>query len=150
MRIYKNGNKPQSNLTASPDKYPQGYFKDKSCKWCGNTFMPQAPSHLYCSQKCADRAHADKYLKRAYALSLEEYEKLLEQHDHKCAICGSTGFTIHPNGPLLVVDHDHKTGKVRGMLCHNCNRALGLFQDNIDALKQAIRYLEGATTIRKE
>jgi len=49
----------------------------------------------------------------------------------------------------LVVDHDHKTGDIRGMLCHNCNRALGLFKDSVVNLKSAIEYLEGATTIPK-
>ena len=47
----------------------------------------------------------------------------------------------------LVVDHCHATGKVRGLLCHNCNRALGLLKDKISVLKNAIQYLEGATTI---
>jgi hypothetical protein len=50
----------------------------------------------------------------------------------------------------FVVDHCHATGKVRGLLCHNCNRALGLMQDNIENIKRAADYLEGATTIRKE
>lgn len=42
----------------------------------------------------------------------------------------------------LVVDHDHTTGKVRGLLCHNCNRALGLLQDNKSYLQSAINYLK--------
>lgn len=55
----------------------------------------------------------------------------------------------HHSG-ILVVDHDHKTGNVRGLLCHNCNRALGLMQDDVSILSHSIKYLEGATTIRKE
>lgn len=47
----------------------------------------------------------------------------------------------------LALDHDHKTGAVRGLLCHNCNRALGLFQDSISNLENAIDYLKRATTI---
>ena len=47
----------------------------------------------------------------------------------------------------LVVDHCHATGTVRGLLCHNCNRALGLLHDNTEVLLNAIKYLEGATTI---
>lgn len=50
----------------------------------------------------------------------------------------------------LVVDHCHSSGVVRGLLCHNCNRALGLLKDSTRNLESAIRYLEGAETIRKE
>lgn len=50
---------------------------------------------------------------------------------------------------LLVVDHDHNTGVVRGLLCHNCNRALGLLQDNPETLEVAIAYLKSVTTIPK-
>ena len=49
----------------------------------------------------------------------------------------------------LVVDHCHKNGQVRGLLCHNCNRALGLLGDDIGSIKNCIEYLEGATTSRK-
>lgn len=47
----------------------------------------------------------------------------------------------------LVVDHCHSSGEVRGLLCHNCNRALGLFKDSRENLLNAVEYLEGATTI---
>ena len=49
----------------------------------------------------------------------------------------------------LVVDHDHKTGAVRGLLCHNCNRALGLLQDSKENLMNCLSYLERVTTIPK-
>jgi hypothetical protein len=47
----------------------------------------------------------------------------------------------------IVVDHCHTTGAIRGLLCHNCNRALGLLKDDINVIKNAINYLESATTI---
>lgn len=49
----------------------------------------------------------------------------------------------------LVVDHDHKRGIVRGLLCHNCNRALGLFQDKSEIICRAFSYLQSVTTIPK-
>ena len=145
-------NKPQSEMTANPTKYPQGYFKDKPCKMCGKNFSPSAPSHLHCSQECADRSLSNRYLIRTYRITLGEYEDMLEEQGHRCKICNSEGFVMDPDRhkAKLAVDHCHDTGVVRGLLCHNCNRALGLFQDSKEALLSAVKYLEGATTIRKE
>jgi hypothetical protein len=56
-----------------------------------------------------------------------------------CAICGAK-----PKGKRLAMDHDHKTGKIRGLLCMQCNTALGKFRDDTKLLKKAIRYLEKA------
>jgi hypothetical protein len=130
-------------MTANPSKYPQGYFKEKECKWCGSLFKPQAPSHLYCSQDCKDNGWSNNYLSRAYSISHKDYENLEEKQEGKCAICGSEGFIINKYGfKKIVVDHDHETGKVRGLLCHNCNRGLGLFQDSSDFLRKAANYLD--------
>ena len=59
-------------------------------------------------------------------------------------ICSSNGFLIGNNGHTehLAVDHDHETGQVRDLLCHNCNRALGLFQDSIETVEAALNYLK--------
>ncbi len=73
-------------------------------------------------------------LKHQYGLTLEEYQTLLENQDNKCAICSR-------NSVKLCVDHDHKTGKTRGLLCHACNRAIGLLKENIDILENAIKYV---------
>lgn len=140
--MYASGNKPQSEMTANPTKYPQKYFKEKECKWCKKLFKPQAPSHLYCSQDCKDSAWSDGYLKRNYDTSQIEYQRLEKEQGGKCKICGGDGFLMREHHfKRLVVDHDHKTGRVRGLLCHNCNRGLGLFKDSPDFLKNAIEYL---------
>lgn len=74
------------------------------------------------------------------------------QHD-RCYLCGSEGFLIGNNAHTekLAVDHDHETGRVRKLLCHNCNRALGLMKDDPELLRRAATYIEkhkeGATTI---
>ncbi len=148
--MYVNKNNPQSEMTATPDKYPQGYFKEKKCRSCTEVFKPQAPSHLYCSQECTDIGFSEAYLQRNYKISVEDYKNMLVKQNKLCAICLTVGFKLDPKTKsLLVVDHCHKTGKVRGMLCHNCNRALGLLGDDKDRLKRAVDYLEGATTILK-
>ena len=149
--MYISGNKPQDKMTATPKKYPQGHFNKKPCKVCEKEFEPKAPSHLTCSQKCADRSHMDRYLQRNYSITSEDYYALLGEQDCKCKICNGEGFTMAKHHKLkLVVDHCHNTGQVRGLLCHNCNRALGLFKDSAKSLSRAINYLEGATTISKE
>ena len=142
-RTYK-----QIDMTANPNKYPQKNFKDKPCRWCAKVFSPIAPSHLFCSDYCKDRSYANGYYHSAYGLTIDEIEELIEQQNHLCAICNEEGFKMHQGvWTKLCIDHDHITGKVRGALCHNCNRALGLFKDDKQRLLSAISYLEGATTI---
>lgn len=78
-------------------------------------------------------------LKIKYSLNIAEYEKMLAAQGGVCAICGG----VNENGSRLSVDHDHKTGKVRGLLCSKCNSGIGFFRDSISALVSAIRYLTG-------
>lgn len=82
-------------------------------------------------------------LKKNYGLSLEEYDAILTAQGGACAICGTQRNENHHTGRLmpLTVDHCHKTGKVRGLLCGACNRGLGDFRDNPDNLRKAIDYL---------
>ena len=143
-------NKSKGEQTASPDKYPQGYFRDKNCKKCGKLFTPNSPSELYCCDECKDYGITEAYYKRVYGITIEDYLDLAEKQNFVCAICGKENFAMGRNhSGALVVDHDHETGKVRGLLCHNCNRALGLFHDNVETLKKAQEYIEGVTTIPK-
>lgn len=80
------------------------------------------------------------WLKTEYGLSLQGYNDILKSQNHKCAICGTDEVDAFKG--LLFVDHDHETGKVRGLLCHHCNTALGKFKDSTEILKQAIAYVE--------
>ena len=82
----------------------------------------------------------NSHLMRKYGMTTCDVEAVLAFQDHKCAICG----TEEPGGKhdVFHVDHCHTTGEVRGMLCYNCNSMLGLSKDNIETLKESIRYLE--------
>lgn len=75
-----------------------------------------------------------------YGLTTESYNELLHAQQLCCAICG-TQQSGHTNTEKLSVDHDHDTGKVRGLLCHRCNRGLGHFSDDPALLEAAIHYL---------
>ncbi len=79
------------------------------------------------------------HLKRHYGMTLDEYQKLFDEQEGCCAICG----THHSNVPhkQLMVDHCHKTGKVRQLLCDLCNTALGKFKDEPKLLEKAAAYL---------
>ena len=71
--------------------------------------------------------------KRRYGLSDQQYQEMVNTTPH-CPICGSE--------EPLVIDHDHSTSEVRGLICDSCNLGLGKFKDNIESLKNAITYLE--------
>lgn len=79
-----------------------------------------------------------------YGLTEPEYNSLLDACDNKCTICGNAESSKTNNGLIkaLCIDHCHSTGQVRGLLCDNCNRGLGLFKDSIESLKAAVNYLE--------
>lgn len=132
----------QDNMTANPSKYPQGYFKIKPCKRCKKDFQPVAPSHLFCSTECTQQAHANRYYKKQYNTTYDVVDDLHKTQKGVCAICGDKGFSMaKKSSNQIVVDHDHLTGKVRGLLCHNCNRGLGLFKDSAERLQKAMAYL---------
>lgn len=141
--MFKYSNRAKNFRTVRKESYPE-----KLCKECDLLFIPVSSNHMYCSDTCADRGHSRRHLRKLYDISLEQYEEM--KLDPYCRICGSEGFVISRNGTAkLAIDHDHLTGTVRGLLCHNCNRALGLLKDDVKTLEKAIEYLKGATTSRK-
>jgi hypothetical protein len=84
-----------------------------------------------------------KHIKCRYKLSKEEFYQLYYKQDGRCAISGEPISIEKVQGiRQAVVDHCHKTGKIRGLLCQNCNRALGKFKDSPDLLRKAAEYIE--------
>jgi hypothetical protein len=74
---------------------------------------------------------------------LEEAQAILATADNRCRICGGPPTGNHKR---LVLDHDHVTGRFRGVLCGWCNNGLGMFRDSPELLMAAVRYLEGETS----
>jgi Recombination endonuclease VII len=72
--------------------------------------------------------------KRRYGLTTEQYEAMLVFQDGKCALCGT--------GKPVDIDHDHASGRVRGLLCRSCNVGLGQLGDTVEGLERAIAYLK--------
>lgn len=111
----------------NPEKYIEGYKKRNS-------------------RLKGQKQNKNTYLQRNYGLNLEEFTDLLNKQNGKCWICGLNEITVdNKNKPrTLCVDHCHKTGKVRGLLCNLCNRGLGYFKDNTNNLEKAIEYLKNS------
>ena len=82
----------------------------------------------------------ESFLKNKYGITTKEYNKILKKQGGVCAICRNK-----PNGKNLSVDHNHDTGKVRGLLCHYCNSTLGHSKENILILQKCIEYLKKKT-----
>ena len=76
--------------------------------------------------------------KNKYGITKEEYYNLFNLQKNKCLICGCE----FNDNTIGVVDHDHKTGIVRGILCKKCNTLLGMANDNVEVLENAIKYLK--------
>jgi hypothetical protein len=90
------------------------------------------------SIKKRKKKYMKKYnIKHNYGILLEEFKFYLEKQENKCAICSHT-FTPEDK---ICIDHDHATGKVRGLLCFKCNVLLGMAVDNSKTLMNAIKYL---------
>jgi len=110
-------------------------------KSCGCQQYPKGKlSHNYKHGRSQTKEYdLELHMKRAYGLDFKDYEKMLESQNGVCAICSSPP----PNNrkTRLAIDHCHKTGKVRGLLCDKCNRSIGLLKDDVSVLKSAIKYL---------
>lgn len=86
------------------------------------------------------QAYREYFLKARYGITQQQYDDLLASQNGKCAICETDEFVGPGRRPHI--DHDHKTGKIRGLVCVHCNVTLGMARDNPGWLEMAITYLE--------
>lgn len=133
----------------------------KQCRGCKET-KPFAEfysrkgntdGHQYQCKKCQSLRLASKYkenprhyrersYKRLYGLTISEVETKLKEQHSCCAICSKDiSLDTYDRKKTLVVDHDHYTGKVRGLLCHSCNVGIGNLKDDINIVEKALAYL---------
>jgi hypothetical protein len=116
------------------DFYRRGGKPIINCKSCRESGLAR---QNYESKRAKD------FFKK-YGITYSEYGEMLSAQNNQCAICGSTnpkGRWSYSGDRAFCVDHDHATGKVRGLLCNTCNQGLGNFFDNIENLERAIVYL---------
>jgi hypothetical protein len=93
---------------------------------------------------CTEFRKYKAFMKKRYGITWEDYQSLLEKQEHKCAICSASDAQSERTSGRLFIDHCHKTGKVRGLLCSKCNHALGQFNDDEELLLNAISYLRSS------
>jgi hypothetical protein len=83
--------------------------------------------------------HRARWLRLNFNMTVDDYMDMFEKQDGKCLICGIDKNILNKN---FAIDHDHTTGKVRGLLCHNCNVSIGLMKDSPFLLHKAAEYLD--------
>lgn len=84
------------------------------------------------------RVWLNSYYRRHFGITIEEYERLLSEQNSRCGICETEKCAT---GKSFAVDHDHTTGRVRGLLCKKCNLALGFLEDDTSRMQRAINYM---------
>lgn len=123
----------------------------RACASCGEllpieSFQKTKDFSEYRRKVCTSCYTLGKTLKE-FGLSLDEYNQMLESQKNVCAICGCAETrTRYGKALRLCIDHDNQTGKVRGLLCSNCNVAIGLLQHDPALISEALSYLEKSLT----
>jgi len=164
FRVVRNRSTFCSRKCANPQnaqvrafKRPTLFGEVEGCLECGRLVTGRHKSARYCSPACVKRFHQRKQrekhqrrnhktphaaranaVQREYGLSWDQYLAMVAAQGGRCSICSE-----HPSGrrSSLHVDHCHKTGRVRGLLCSKCNAGIGMFGDDARLLSAAIRYL---------
>jgi len=122
----KQGDKKSKN-------YPIG--TKSHCKACLSVYRKA----FYSTPEGKKKGIEKSWKTKGINFTVEQYQELLKKQNGVCAICGAEK---NKNNTSLCVDHDHKTGKIRGLLCHLCNTAIGKFNDDILMLEKAIEYIK--------
>jgi nitrate/TMAO reductase-like tetraheme cytochrome c subunit len=129
MKICRSCNQERDLSLFSKDKNKKDGLRS-NCKICCSK-----------SHKNYRKNNKDKLLKHKYNISLNFYDNLFIQQNNRCAIC-SNAFSNEKHNYKAHIDHDHTTGKVRGLLCNDCNSGIGFLKENITILSNAIKYIE--------
>jgi hypothetical protein len=156
--IQRNRNRPGPYCKICCASYKQTRYVPNTpnhaatCKQCGGPITPRRSNRpvLFCSKQCRQSWHnwkpgaaerrREATRRSAHGVSGEEYARRLADQDGKCRLCGTP--EAESRHGVLDVDHCHTSGRIRGLLCHRCNWALGLLGDDPALLRCAAEYLE--------
>ena len=120
---------------------PLTEFHKRKNRACGYTSQCKSCRKKYTTKRTKN--YMRNYdLKKSYGITLDDYNSMLSKQNGCCFICETHVDDINTGRKKnLCVDHCHKTNEVRGLLCDNCNRGIGLLRDSKELLKRAIKYL---------
>jgi len=119
--------------------YKNKTYEDNLTGACKECIKQQTSKYYHSNPRIAKNSE----LKRKFGITLDQYNQMLVDQEYKCACCG----TLNPQGKgIFHVDHCHKTGVIRGLLCHLCNTGIGKLGDDLPGLLKAVRYLEKSAT----
>lgn len=107
--------------------------------WCRDCRRVSTRERWLRDPELMRKLHRERQVKHRYGITQDEYLRLFEKQQGRCAICGGT--EPRCNGARLCVDHDHATGKVRGLLCTPCNLAAGYLADSAERAELLAAYL---------
>lgn len=107
-------------------------------------FSPSSLKDKYGKCKeCSSLLSKKSFILSKYKLNSDDYSALIKEQNNVCKICGKQESGVfRGKQKRLSVDHNHITGKIRGLLCSSCNVGLGVFKDSPDLLRKAIKYLD--------
>jgi|688.fasta_scaffold378885_2 hypothetical protein len=111
--------------------------KDKKSSWCLVCYKNRAKQ--YRDIPGAQLKQKSFALKHKFNITLDTYNLMFTQQKGCCAICNTHQSEL---SRALAVDHNHETGKVRGLLCMGCNRGIGMLGDNLNTIQNAVKYLK--------
>jgi hypothetical protein len=111
--------------------------------WCKACYVKTAAAYQKANPEKTKIWDQRKHYRRKYNISHVEYEAMFEQQNGVCAICQQAETHVGRSGQVvpLAVDHDHKTGSVRALLCFNCNTGIGKLNDDPRLLRAAAEYI---------
>jgi len=124
---FYDGYKAKKQRDVTNKKYPHS-----RCKECDHA---RVRVYHHKNKKRITKQMLVSHRRRLYGLNEEEYNNMILSQNNLCAICNK------PSDKTLHIDHDHVTGRVRGLLCPNCNTGIGMLQEDLIILNRAIEYL---------
>lgn len=137
-KMYRKNNKDKLNMYSKIWRLEnKDRIKEYQKKWelDNKQILSEQSKKYYENHK---EQYRRSHMRRFYGITLEEFNKILDKQDNKCKICKNN----FKNSKDTHIDHCHETGKIRDLLCADCNKMIGTAKENVEILKEAIKYLE--------